>query len=332
MDLVTPARKWAAAKVSAGPFGAEAPIQHMPPVQTVVMFCSVVGPILGLVAAMFLLWHRTSTGGGIGWPEVVVMAAMYALCGFGVTIGYHRLLTHRAFETYRPIKLMLAIFASASGQGMCIRWVATHRRHHQRSDHEGDPHSPHLHGDGLRGRLRGLFHAHVAWCFDKDQPDLARSVPDLLADPLLSLIDQFYFVWVFLGILVPGLLLGWYYHSWLGFVSGAIWGGLLRICLVQHVTWSINSACHVWGTRPFKNGDYSTNNLPIAIISLGEGWHNNHHAFPTSARHGLRWWEFDATWIVISLMKFTGLAWNVRVPGEAAMRTRQTNLAEVAGA
>jgi stearoyl-CoA desaturase (delta-9 desaturase) len=297
----------------------------MPPLQTVVMFISVVGPILGLVAAALLLWHRAPNHAGIGWPEIVLMIVFYSLAGFGVTIGFHRLLTHKAFETYRPIKWLLAILASNAGQGMCIRWVATHRRHHQQADREGDPHSPHLHGDTAMGLLRGMLHAHVIWCFHKDKQDLGRSVPDLMADPVLVWIDQLYLFWVGLGILIPGVVLGLFYHSWYGFLSGMVWGGLLRICLLQHVTWSINSVCHVWGTRRFNSSDYSTNNLPIALMSFGEGWHNNHHAFPTSARHGLKWYEFDASWVVISLMKMTGLAWNIRLPSEAAMAARARN-------
>jgi stearoyl-CoA desaturase (delta-9 desaturase) len=296
----------------------------MPPFQTAVMFFSVVGPIAGLLAAIFLLWHRAPGRWSIGWPEVSAMVLLYALIGFGVTIGYHRLLTHRAFETYRPVKWMLAILASSAGQGMCIRWVATHRRHHQQADREGDPHSPHLHGEGFSGLLRGMLHAHVMWCFDKDKEDLGRSVSDLLADPVLVWIDSLYFFWVGMGIVIPGMILGLIYHSWYGFFSGAIWGGLLRICLLQHVTWSINSVCHVWGSKRFVSSDHSVNNLPIALVSLGEGWHNNHHAFPTSARHGMKWYEFDASWVVIRCMKALGLAWNIRVPSEAAMAARST--------
>jgi stearoyl-CoA desaturase (delta-9 desaturase) len=298
------------------------PIERMPPLQTVVMFCSVVGPFIGLLAAIFLLWHHPANHWGIGWPEVLLMVGMYAVIGFGVTIGFHRLLTHKSFETYRPIKWLLAILGSTAGQGMCIRWVATHRRHHQQADRDGDPHSPHLHGKGFRNLLHGLWHAHVAWCFEKDKQDLGRSVPDLLADPVLVVIDQLYFFWVALGILLPGVILGWCTHSWHGFISGVVWGGLLRIFLLQHVTWSINSACHVWGRRPFAISDHSTNNMPIAIISLGEGWHNNHHAFPTSARHGLAWWQFDASWIVLKILAAMGLVWNLRTPSETAMHAK----------
>ena len=321
MDLLTPARLWAANEPSTAVHQTP-PAERMPRLQQVVMFCSVVGPFVGLIAAIILLWRPHSSGIGIGWPEVIVMGAMYALMGFGVTIGFHRLLTHRAFETHRPVRFALAICGSAAAQGMLIRWCATHRRHHQVSDRDGDPHSPHLYGDGLFARLRGMFHAHVGWCFDTDRPDLGRSVTDLRGDPALLVIDQLYFFWIAMGLLVPGVILGVYYRSWHGFVSGLVWGGLVRICLMQHVTWSINSVCHVWGKRPFKTADHSTNNFPIAIVSLGEGWHNNHHAFPASARHGLRWWQFDASYVVIKLMGWLGLAWDIRVPPISAMNAK----------
>jgi stearoyl-CoA desaturase (delta-9 desaturase) len=328
LDLITPARTWSAQDVAA-PVARDADRSHeseavdqMPRLQRIVMFLSVVGPFVGLLAAIVLLWRRSPAGGGIGWPEVLAMIAMYSLAGFGVTVGFHRLLTHRSFDTPRPVRLLLAILGSSAGQGMLIRWCATHRRHHQQSDREGDPHSPHLHGEGFTARLLGFYHAHVGWCFDADRPDLSRSVPDLLNDRTMLLIDQLYFVWVGLGLLIPAAALGLWAHSWHGFVSGLIWGGLVRVFLMQHVTWSINSACHVWGNRPFRSNDHSTNNFPIAIVSLGEGWHNNHHAFPTSARHGLRWWQFDASWVVIRAMKLLGLAWDVRVPSEGAMEAK----------
>ena len=315
MDHVTPASVWAPA---------EAAGHHDHDVERfllrrarVAMAVTVFGPFIGLIAAIVLLWHRGGVH-GVGWTQMIVMAVMYALTGFGVTIGFHRLLTHKSFDTYKPVRWLLAILGSAAFQGMTIRWVATHRRHHQQADREGDPHSPHLHGHDLVGRIKGFAHAHMGWAFDPDKKDLSRSVPDLLADPVLMKIDQLYFLWVALGLLIPGVILGWFFHSWAGFVSGLLWGGLVRSCLMQHVTWSVNSVCHIWGGRPFKNADYSTNNFPVAIVSLGEGWHNNHHAFPTSARHGLRWWQFDASWLVIQAMKLTGLAWNVRVPSPTA--------------
>ncbi|HVT89073.1 MAG TPA: acyl-CoA desaturase [Tepidisphaeraceae bacterium] len=323
MDLLTPAQRWATREQSIDPDNREshdAPHRPMPMAQQVTMFLSVVGPIAGLVAAIVLLWHRGPAS--IGWPEIVAMLGMYALAGFGVTIGYHRLLTHKSFETYRWLRLLLAICGSVAAQGQAIRWSATHRRHHQTSDHEGDPHSPHMYGDTVFALIRGIWHSHVGWLFFKDVPDSAGSVADLLIDPALVLIDKLYFFWVTLGIVVPGAVVGIWTNSWHGFISGAIWGGLVRVCLMQHVTWSINSVCHVWGRRPFRTSDHSANNWICAIFALGEGWHNNHHAFPTSARHGLHWWQFDSSWLIIRTMGAIGLVWNIRTPSMSAMELK----------
>jgi stearoyl-CoA desaturase (Delta-9 desaturase) len=321
LDLLTPAKTWATAENNDTPELAGEPAEHMPRAQQIVMFFSVAGPFAGLLLGIVLLWRRNSAL-GIGWPAIVALLAMYALTGFGVTIGFHRLLTHRSFECPRWLRLFLAACGSAAGQGMCIRWCATHRRHHQVSDREGDPHSPHGHDHGAIGFLRGFWHAHVGWCFLADRGELSRSIPDLLSDRALLLIDQLYFFWVALGILIPGIILGLYTHGWRGFVSGMIWGGLVRIFLTQHVTWSVNSVCHVWGGRPFKTADHSANNFTVAILSLGEGWHNNHHAFPASARHGLSWWQFDSSYFVIKVMSALGLAWRVRVPDEGAIEAK----------
>jgi stearoyl-CoA desaturase (Delta-9 desaturase) len=322
LDLITPAQTWTAAEAAHTDPGVHAPEVHqsnrMPRLQRVAMFLSVVGPLVGLAAAIVLLWGRA-----IGWIDLLAMVVMYCIAGFGTTIGYHRLLTHKAFETARPLRLLLAIFGSMGGQGAVIRWVATHRRHHQESDRDGDPHSPHVHGDRPLDLLRGLFHAHVAWCFNADPVDCARSVRDLTSDRAMLLIDKLYFGWVFLGMLIPAAIVGFITHSWGGALSGFLWGGLGRIGLMQHVTWSVNSVCHVWGSRPFSSGDHSANNAAVALLSLGEGWHNNHHAFPTSARHGLFWWQFDPSYLLIKLMAKTGLAWNVRLPNAAAMAVKR---------
>ncbi|HEY2584816.1 MAG TPA: acyl-CoA desaturase [Tepidisphaeraceae bacterium] len=319
MDLLTPAQTWSVARPPSHSIESDAAAPaRMPLLQQAVMFLSVAGPFAGLIVAIVLLWRRSPAGGGIGWPEVLAMLVMYALAGFGVTIGYHRLLTHRAFQTPRPVRLLLAILGSSAGQGMAINWIATHRRHHQLSDRAGDPHSPHMHGEHGLGLLRGLWHAHLGWCFNADPADMARSVPELLSDRAMLLIDRLYCFWVVLGLLLPAVALGIWSHSWNGFASGLIWGGIVRICLMQHVTWSINSVCHVWGGREFQTTDCSTNNFPIALLSLGEGWHNNHHAFPTSARHGLRWWQIDFSYMVIRAMAALGLAWEVRLPSCAA--------------
>jgi stearoyl-CoA desaturase (Delta-9 desaturase) len=293
----------------------------MPRLQEAVMFVSVVGPIVALVVAIVLFWHDRSVW-GIGWPEIAVMVVMYGLTGFGITIGFHRLLTHRSFTTTRFVRLLLAVLGSCAAQGPVICWVATHRRHHQRSDREGDPHSPHVHGAGIVAGLRGFWHAHMGWVFEADKPGLARSVSDLIADPILLKIDRLYFFWIALGLIVPAAALGLWTHSWHGWLAGLIWGGLVRICLTQHATWSVNSVCHLWGGRPYSTSDQSKNNLPVALLSLGEGWHNNHHAFPTSARHGFTWWQFDSSYLIIKIMERLGLAWNVRLPAETRKHAR----------
>lgn len=331
MDLLTPARKWAAEQQTADDAAREHSHGHthgdphapMPFPQQLAMFLSIVIPILILIAAILLVWQEVPSM--VGWPQMISMIVMYCIAGFGTTVGYHRLLTHKAFESPRWVRAMLGIFGSTGAQGALMRWCATHRRHHQSSDHEGDPHSPHLFGSGTWAVLRGMFYAHMCWQLEADKPDTARSVSDLLADRWLMRVDQLYWLWVALGILLPGAFVGLWYGTWQGAVSGMIWGGFVRICLMQHVTWSINSVCHVWGTRPFQTSDHSANNWICAVLALGEGWHNNHHAFPTSARQGLRWWQFDSSWLVIKAMKAVGLAWNLRTPTESAMKVRSNS-------
>jgi stearoyl-CoA desaturase (Delta-9 desaturase) len=272
-------------------------------------------PALGFVAAVILFW-----GHGVGWMEISLLVGMYALTVFGIDVGYHRLFTHRAFECTRPVKYLLGVMGSMALQGPVIKWVAIHRRHHQQSDRQGDPHSPHLHGhNGLRGLVVGMWHSHMGWLFDADPVDISRSVNDLLTDPTTSAVDRLFWLWVILGLLIPaacGLAIS---HSAWGAFSGFLWGGLARICVMHHATFSINSVCHIWGAQPFQASDESRNNPICGLVCFGEGWHNNHHAFPTSARHGLAWWQIDIAWYFIKLLKVTGLAWNVRVPTQSAM-------------
>ncbi len=314
---MTPASKWAADERLHGQ-DAAAPAAHLerlPTRQRVAVFLTVVVPLVALLGAIVLLWGR-----GIEWLDLGLLAVMYCIAGFGTTIGFHRLFTHRSFETPRFMRVLLAICGSMGAQGPVIRWCAVHRRHHQVSDHEGDPHSPHLHGEGVGNLLRGMLHAHVGWVFKPDPVDLSRSAGDLLEDPWLGFVDRTYLLWVFVGLLLPAAIGGWITGSWVGAFTGFLWGGLVRMGTMHHVTWSVNSVCHVWGDSPFRSNDQSTNNLPVALLSLGEGWHNNHHAFPTSARHGLRWWQFDSSYVLIRLMALCGLARKVRLPSPAAMR------------
>jgi stearoyl-CoA desaturase (Delta-9 desaturase) len=312
MDILTPARQWAETTPQ------EAAPHQMTRTQRLAVLLGVVGPFIALLAAIVLLW-----GYGVGITDLALLAAFYSLTVIGITVGYHRLLTHRAFETSRAVKVLLAIAGSMALQGPVIKWCAIHRRHHQLSDRDGDPHSPHLHGDGVIGLIKGMWHAHVGWIFENDPADLTRSVKDLLDDRALHVVDRLFLVWFFIGLLIPTAIGGLVTGTWWGAFTGFMWGGLVRIFLMHHVTWSINSVCHVWGTRPFDSHDHSTNNLPIAIVSFGEGWHNNHHAFPTSARHGLKWWQIDISWMFIQTLRLLGLAWDIRVPNEAAMASKR---------
>ncbi|MFO0873205.1 MAG: fatty acid desaturase [Phycisphaerales bacterium] len=278
---------------------------------------AVVIPFAGLVAAMVLLW-----GVAFSWTHLAVFAVMYVLTGLGITVGFHRLFTHRSFDTPRPVAILLAVLGSMAVQGPLLEWVATHRRHHQHSDEDGDPHSPHIHGDTVVGLLRGLWHAHVGWMFQRGARDLARYVGDLRKDPAIRGTSRLFVFWVVLGLAIPAALGGLLTGTWMGVLIGFLWGGLIRVFIVHHVTWSINSVCHIWGSRPYDSHDESRNNVFFGWFGFGEGWHNNHHAFPNSARHGLRWWEFDFSFAVIRAMALIGLARNIRVPNAERMASR----------
>jgi stearoyl-CoA desaturase (delta-9 desaturase) len=266
-------------------------------------------PFAGLVAGVVLLW-----GWGFGWLQLGLLAGMYLLTALGITIGYHRLFTHRSFETLPCVRFVLAALGSMAVQGPLLKWVALHRRHHQHSDRPGDPHSPHLHGQGILGMLRGLWHAHLGWVFKADPEDLPRYVSDLRRDRTARMASSLFPLWVVLGLALPTALGGLLSLSWTGALLGLLWGGLARVFLVHHVTWSVNSVCHFWGRRPYPSGDHSRNNLLFGILALGEGWHNNHHAFPTSARHGLRWWQPDLSYWIIRTLAWLRLAWAVKLP------------------
>lgn len=290
--------------------------------QRLVTLIAVVVPFLGLVVAIACAW-----GWGFTWAEAGLLIGMYLATGLGITVGYHRLFAHKSFETIRPIKFVLGVLGSMSVQGALDEWVATHRRHHQHSDDDGDPHSPHEFGGGIRGVIVGAWHAHVGWIFNSTHPDLRRYVRDLRSDRLVRIVSRLFLLWVFLGLVIPTLLGGILNGTWSGMILGFLWGGLVRVFLVHHVTWSINSICHLWGSRPFRSKDHSRNNIVFGVLAFGEGWHNNHHAFPTSARHGLRWWEFDASYAIVRVLKSLGLAWNVRVPARHAVAAKRAEAA-----
>jgi stearoyl-CoA desaturase (delta-9 desaturase) len=265
-------------------------------------------PFLGLAGAMWQAW-----GGALHWHDLVVFGIAYVATALGVTVGFHRLLTHRSFKTRPAVRATLAALGSAAIEGPVISWVADHRKHHAFSDREGDPHSPHVgHGGGWGGALRGLFHAHVGWLFIHTQRGAKdRYARDLLNDPVIRFVDRTFVLWVALGLVAPfglGVAIGGDVTDGL---TGLLWGGAIRMLVVHHVTYSINSLCHFFGRRRFPTEDESRNLFWVAVLSLGEGWHNNHHAFPTSARHGLRPWEIDVAGLVILAMEKVGLAWDV---------------------
>ena len=274
-----------------------------------VNIAAVVVPLLGVIAAGALLWNHF-----LGPRDLAIFALMYALTAVGITVGFHRLLTHRAFQTHRPLRYTLAVLGSMALQGPVIDWVADHRKHHTFTDEEGDPHSPHAgRGAGLRGMAMGLWHAHVGWLFSTHgQASSKRFAPDLVEDVGMRRINRS-FPWIALGSLGVPFLLGLALSggSLVAALAALLWGGLVRIFLVHHITWSINSICHFFGTRRFDIEDHSTNVFWLALPSLGEAWHHNHHAFPRSAFHGLRWYELDPSgWLILAMARI-GLAWDV---------------------
>jgi stearoyl-CoA desaturase (delta-9 desaturase) len=272
---------------------------------------AVVLPFAGFIAALWLLW-----GGAVTARDLAILAVMYVLVGLGVTVGFHRMLTHRAFDAKPWLRATLAIFGSMSVQGAVIHWVADHRKHHAFTDEEGDPHSPHTHNaEGWRGVLTGLWHSHMGWLFDGERTSARRFAPDLRKDPLIRWVDRLFPVWALLGLAIPfaaGLLLSG--GSLFAGFTAFVWAGLVRVFLLHHATWSVNSICHMYGARPFGTKDESRDNWLVALVSLGEGWHHSHHAFPTSARHGLNRFQPDPSYAVIRVLERLGLVWNVKRP------------------
>ena len=284
---------------------------------------AVVLPFAVFLGSIVLLWNKA-----VDWTDLAIFAFMYAITGFGITIGYHRLFTHRAFETSKPVRVLLAICGSMAVEGDVITWVSDHRKHHAFADEEGDPHSPHVdRGPGFLGALHGLYHAHVGWMlFDSGhgRASARRYAPDLIDDKAIRWVSRTFLFWVYMTLLIPfvlGFVLSGF--SLVGGLLGLVWGGFVRIFLLHHMTWSINSVCHFFGARRFDTEDESRNVFWLALPSLGEAWHHNHHAFPTSAFHGLRPLEklADPSGVLISGMEKLGLVWNVvRVSPEKQAR------------
>lgn len=266
-----------------------------------------VPPIIFLVG-MWLGW----TGQLLGWQDLLILAIFYAGVGTGITVGFHRLLTHRSFKCSPVLRAALAALGSAAAEGPVIDWVATHRKHHKYSDDEGDPHSPHCHGRGWSCAVRGLAHAHIGWVFSEmEVADERRYAKDLLGDPLIKFVDRTFVLWVVGGLAAAfglGVALS---GSVIGGLTAMLWGGAARIFLMHHATFSINSLCHFFGRQEYDTDDESRNLAWLAIPTWGEAWHNNHHAFPTSYRHGLRRWQLDPSAGIIRLLELLGLAWDV---------------------
>ncbi|MGA2166377.1 MAG: acyl-CoA desaturase [Solirubrobacteraceae bacterium] len=279
-----------------------------------------IGPMVALGFVGWQMWD-----GLLHRSDLIVFAILYLLTGLGITVGFHRLFTHRSFKTYPAVRGVLAVLGSAAIEGPIISWVADHRKHHAFSDKDGDPHSPHVdHGVGLRGALRGLAHAHLGWLFiHTERGSRERYAPDLIADPVVEFVDRTFFVWAIGGLAVAfglGYAIG---GTWQAGLTGLLWGGAVRMLVLHHMTYSINSLCHFFGRRDFATEDHSRNLLWLSLPTLGEAWHNNHHAFPTSASHGLSWRQPDVSALVIRGLERTGLAWDViSVPEERQARKR----------
>lgn len=275
---------------------------------THVVACNVC-PLLGTVAAVVWSIYVPITA-----FDITLVIFMWALSlGLGGTVGFHRYYAHRSFDTSEPMRILLAIAGSMAAQGPPLSWVCTHRRHHEFSDVEGDPHSPNLAGASLIGKLKGLWHAHCGWLVGHDIPNPQHYAPDLLNDGVFMRVNRMYFLWVGIGLLAPAFASAIYYGSLAGFVSGVLWAGLARTFVTAQFIWSVNSICHLAGFRSHETRECSTNSLFLAVPSFGESWHNNHHAFPFSARFGLSWWQLDLGYVLVWVLRALGLIWDVKV-------------------
>lgn len=278
----------------------------------------VVGPLVALGVAVASLWGR-----GISGLDVVIAVVMYVVTCLGVTVGFHRLLAHRSFRANRPLRIALAVTGTMAVEGSALTWVAQHRKHHAHTEREGDPHSPFRYGTGFWPQLKGLVYAHVGWFFDSHPSEPERWAPDLLADRDMLIVSKTSHVWSAASLAIP-FLIGWAATATLsGGLLAFLWGGLVRMMVLHHVTWSTNSLCHMFGRRPFQTADHSSNFAPLAVLSLGESWHNAHHAFPSSARHGVDRGQLDATARVIRVLERLGWATHVRWPGPERLASRR---------
>jgi stearoyl-CoA desaturase (delta-9 desaturase) len=274
-------------------------------------------PFLAVLAAVPMLWGR-----GISLLDVALAVLFFMLTGHGITVGFHRYFTHGSFKANRGLRIALAIAGSMAIQGPVIRWVADHRRHHAFSDADGDPHSPHRFGAGPKAMLKGLWHAHMGWLFDPEQTSLKRYAPDLLDDPDMVKVHRLFPMYVAVSLVAPAVLGGLLSWSLTGALTAFFWAGLVRVFVLHHTTWSINSLCHTFGTRPYRTRDRSTNFWPLAVIAMGESWHNLHHAEPTAARHGVKRGQVDSSAAFIRMFELLGWATDVRWPAPERLAAR----------
>ncbi|WP_037573475.1 acyl-CoA desaturase [Phaeacidiphilus oryzae] len=275
-------------------------------------------PFLALIAAIPVAW-----GWGLGWHDLVIMVVMYYIALHGVTIGFHRLFTHGSFKAKPWVRVALAIAGSMAVEGPVVRWVADHRKHHKYSDRDGDPHSPWKYGDTVPALLKGLWWAHMAWMFDEEQTPQHIYAPDLVKDPAIRRVSRQFALWTAVSLLIPPLVGGLWSMSWQGALTAFFWGSLVRVALLHHTTWAINSICHAVGSRPFRSRDKSGNVWWLAVLSGGESWHNLHHADPTSARHGVLRGQIDSSARIIRWLELTGQAWDVRWPSQERLDSRR---------
>ena len=275
------------------------------------LWAFVVLPFVALAVAVPVAW-----GGWLGWTDIAIAVVLYVVSGQGVTVGFHRYLTHGSFKAKRWLRVSLAVAGSFAVEGNVIQWVADHRRHHAYSDLEGDPHSPWRFGGSVWGLTKGLFYAHLGWLFHRELSNRERFAPDLVADKDMRRVDRLFLLLVAISLLAPAVAGGLITWSWQGALTAFFWAGLVRVGVLHHVTWSINSVCHVFGERPFevRQGDKATNFWPLAILSFGESWHNLHHADPTCARHGVLRGQIDSSARTIWLFEKIGAAYAVRWP------------------
>ena len=278
-------------------------------IEIIFLWIFVVVPPLATIAAIVIAW-----GWGVSWLDLGLMLGLYLITGLGVTVGFHRYLTHGAFKAKRPLHIALTLAGTMAIEGAPIRWVSDHRRHHQFADEENDPHSPWRFGESVTGLTKGFIWAHFGWLFSRENTNARRFAPDLIADPDVRFIQR-KFVWVLLFTLLLPTAIGFAVtHTWQGALTAYLWGGLVRIALVHHVTWSVNSVCHIIGEKQFESKDRSRNFWPLAIPSFGESWHNLHHADPTCARHGVLPGQIDISARLIWVFEKLGWATNVRWP------------------